>query len=76
MVWNICPVNEYEAQSAIIPFAGIIVQKEYELRQDCHFMLIFLRVATPKDTNFSRRQNVLLIVRSQYRYKLITKGPA
>jgi hypothetical protein len=25
MVWNIGPVNEYEAQSAIIPFVGIII---------------------------------------------------
>jgi hypothetical protein len=33
MVWNTGPLNEYEALSAVIPFAGIILQKEYELRQ-------------------------------------------
>jgi hypothetical protein len=33
MVWNIGPVNEYEAQSAIIPVVDIIIQREYELRQ-------------------------------------------
>jgi hypothetical protein len=32
MVWNIGPVNEYGAQSAIIPFFGIIIRKENELR--------------------------------------------
>jgi hypothetical protein len=32
------PVNEYEAQSAIIPFVGTIMQKEYELQQQCHFI--------------------------------------
>jgi hypothetical protein len=31
MVSNIGPVNEYEAQSAIIPFEDIIIIKEYEL---------------------------------------------
>jgi len=49
MVWNIGPVNEYEAQSAIIPFVGIIIRKEYELRQQCHFIFISRRVATPKE---------------------------
>jgi hypothetical protein len=29
MVWNIGPVNEYEAQSPIIPFIGIIIRKGY-----------------------------------------------
>jgi hypothetical protein len=38
MVWNIGPVNEYEAQSAINPFVGIIL-KEYELQQ-CHLYFI------------------------------------
>jgi hypothetical protein len=33
-VWNIGPVNEYEAQSAIIHFVGIIIQKEYELQNN------------------------------------------
>jgi hypothetical protein len=32
MKWKIGPVNEYEAQSEIIPFVGIIIRKEYELR--------------------------------------------
>jgi hypothetical protein len=27
MVWNIGPVNEFEAQSAIIPFMDIIIRK-------------------------------------------------
>jgi hypothetical protein len=32
MVWNTGPVNKYETQSAIIPFADIIIiRKEYEL---------------------------------------------
>jgi hypothetical protein len=31
MVWNIGPVNEYEAQSAIIPSVSIIILKEYDL---------------------------------------------
>jgi hypothetical protein len=31
IVWNIGPVNECEVQSVIIPFVGIIIQKEYEL---------------------------------------------
>jgi hypothetical protein len=26
-VWSIGPVNEYEAQSPIIPFVGIIIRK-------------------------------------------------
>jgi hypothetical protein len=33
MVWTIGPVNEYEAQSAVIYFIVIIIRKEYELRQ-------------------------------------------
>jgi hypothetical protein len=31
MVWNIGPVTEYEARSAIIPFIGIIIRKEHDL---------------------------------------------
>jgi hypothetical protein len=31
MVCNIGPVNEYEAQISVIPFAITIIQKEYEL---------------------------------------------
>jgi hypothetical protein len=49
MVWNIGPVNEYEAQSVIISFVGIIIQKEYELRQ-CHLSSISRRVATKKQS--------------------------
>jgi hypothetical protein len=49
MVWNIGPVNECEAQSAIIPFVSMIKRKEYELRQQCHFIFICWRVATPKE---------------------------
>jgi hypothetical protein len=30
MVWNIGPVNKCEAQSAIIPFVGIIIRKELD----------------------------------------------
>jgi hypothetical protein len=51
MVWNIGPVNEYEAQGAIIPFVGIIIRKEYELRQHCHFVFFFIRrVVTKKES--------------------------
>jgi hypothetical protein len=28
---NVGPINEYEAQSAIIPFVYIIIREEYEL---------------------------------------------
>jgi hypothetical protein len=38
--WNIGPVNKYETQGAIIPFVGIIIRKEYELRQQCNFILL------------------------------------
>jgi hypothetical protein len=49
MVWSIDPVNECEAQSAIIPFVSIIIQKEHELRQQCHFIFVVSRhVATKK----------------------------
>jgi hypothetical protein len=50
MVWNIGPVSEYEAQSAIINFFGVIIRKEYELRQQCHFVFISQRVETPKES--------------------------
>jgi hypothetical protein len=46
MVWNAGPVNEYEAQSKIILFVGIIIRKEYELRQQWQFVFISRRVAT------------------------------
>jgi mitochondrial fission protein ELM1 len=62
MLWNIGPVNEYEAQSAVIPFICIIIRKEYELRQQSHLIFISRRVPQRKKSNFSRRQNVLLIV--------------
>jgi hypothetical protein len=48
MVWNIVPVNEYEAHRAIIHFVGIIIRKEYELRQQCYLIFINRRVATKK----------------------------
>jgi hypothetical protein len=48
MVRNTGPVNEYESQSAIIPFVGIIIRKEYKLLQQCHFICISWRVATKK----------------------------
>jgi hypothetical protein len=48
MVWNIVPVNEHEAHRAVIPFVGIIIRKEYELRQQCHLIFIGRRVATKK----------------------------
>jgi hypothetical protein len=50
MVWNIGPVNGYEAQSATIPFVDIIIRKQYELRQQCHFDFISRRVATKKES--------------------------
>jgi hypothetical protein len=49
MVWNIGSVNEYGALSVIIPSVGVI-RKEYELRQQCHFVFISPRVATPKES--------------------------
>jgi hypothetical protein len=51
MVWNIGPVNEYEAQSAIIPIVGEIIRKGYELRKQCFLIFISRRVVTPKEAN-------------------------
>jgi hypothetical protein len=48
MVLNIGSINEYEAQSAIIPSVGVIIRKEYELRQQCHFVFIIRRATTMK----------------------------
>jgi hypothetical protein len=48
-VWNIAPVNEYEAQSAIIPFVSIIIGKKKELQQ-CHFTFINRYAATLKES--------------------------
>jgi hypothetical protein len=48
MIWSVGPVSEYETQSAMIPFVGIIVRKEYELLQQCFFVFISRRVATKK----------------------------
>jgi hypothetical protein len=42
-------LSEYEAQNVLIPFVGIIIRKEYELRQQCHFILISRRVVTQKE---------------------------
>jgi hypothetical protein len=39
-VWNIDPVSEYEARSAIMRFVGITIRKGYELRQQCDFIFI------------------------------------
>jgi hypothetical protein len=50
MVWNTGTINEYEAQSTIIPFVGIIILKEYELRQQCHFAFISRCVLTPQES--------------------------
>jgi hypothetical protein len=50
MVWNIGPLNECKAQSAIIPLVGIMIRKQYELRQKCHFVFVSRRVATKKAT--------------------------
>jgi len=51
MVWNTGTVNEYDAQSAIIPFIGTI-RKEYELQQQFHSIFISRRqsVATKKES--------------------------
>jgi hypothetical protein len=49
-IWNIGPVNEYEAKSVIISLVGIIIRKEYEMRQQCHFIFISRRVATKKES--------------------------
>jgi hypothetical protein len=73
MVRNTGAVNEYEARSAIIPFVGKIIRKEYELRQQCHFILLIGVLRHWKKSDFSWAQYVLLIVRSQYRYKAISK---
>jgi hypothetical protein len=51
MVSNIGPVNECETRSAVIPFVGIIIRKEYELRQQSHFVFISRRVATKKTSS-------------------------
>jgi hypothetical protein len=48
MVWNIEPVNENDAQCAIISFVGVIIRR-YELRHKCHFVIISRRVATLKE---------------------------
>jgi hypothetical protein len=48
MVWNIGPVNEYEAQRVVISFVGIIIRKGYGMRQPCHFIFISRLVAAPK----------------------------
>jgi hypothetical protein len=53
MLWNTGIVNEYEARSAIMPFVGIIIRKEYELRQQCHFTFISKRVATQQKADIS-----------------------
>jgi hypothetical protein len=50
VIWNIGLVNEYEVQRAIISFVGIIIRKQYELPQQCHFVFISRRVATPKES--------------------------
>jgi hypothetical protein len=50
MLWNIGSVNEYGAQSAIIPFFGIIIREEYELRQQCHLIYISWPTVTPKES--------------------------
>jgi hypothetical protein len=31
VVWNIGPVYDYEAQSGIVPFLGVMIRKGYEL---------------------------------------------
>jgi hypothetical protein len=49
MVWDIGPVNEYGAQSAIISFVGVVIPKEYELRRQSHFIFISRCVATKKE---------------------------
>jgi hypothetical protein len=45
VAWDIGRVNEYEAQSAIIPFVGITIRKQCELQQQCLFLFISRRVA-------------------------------
>jgi hypothetical protein len=39
-VWNIAPVNEYEAQSAIIPFVGIIIGKKKSCNNNVTSLLL------------------------------------
>jgi hypothetical protein len=48
MIWNIVPVNEYEAQSNTIPSASVIIRREYEKRQQFHFVFFSQRIATKK----------------------------
>jgi hypothetical protein len=50
MLWNIGPVGEYEAQSAIIPVICIIIRKFYELLRQWHFVFISLRVANKNES--------------------------
>jgi hypothetical protein len=53
MVRNIGPVNDYEAHSAVIPFVCIIIPKQYELRQQCHFILLICVLRQTKQANFA-----------------------
>jgi hypothetical protein len=65
--WNIGPVNEYEAPKCNNSFHWHNNTKRNELRQQCQFLLVGV-LRQRKEANFSRRQNVLLTVPSQYRY--------
>jgi hypothetical protein len=60
MVWNIGPVNEHEAQSAIISLFDVIIRKEYKLRQQCHLIFLVGVLQQRKEADFNRRQSVLL----------------
>jgi hypothetical protein len=55
MVWNIGPVNEYEAQSAIIPFVGTIIRKNIRCE---HNVISFLLVGVLRQ----RKKEIKLIL--------------
>jgi hypothetical protein len=52
MAWNVGRVNEYEAQIAVISFVGIIIRKEFELRQ-YHLILLVGVLRHRKKADFS-----------------------
>jgi hypothetical protein len=52
--WNIGPVNKYEAQSAIIPFVGIIIRKNISYDNSATSFLLVGLLRHRKKADFSR----------------------
>jgi hypothetical protein len=67
MVWHIGPVNEYEAQIAVIS-SVVIIRKKMSCDNNATQILSVGVLRHRKKADFNRRQNVQPIVRSQYRY--------